>query len=287
MLLVFSAFGCASAEAPNGATEAPPEVESGDDAWFGGALGPGDIPPGGDDGIASTSLDGPAATPPGDDPTPADPTTGDGIDAVATEQDADPDTTSYAVAAAQPPFDPGDGGICQGALASGDLLIDELMIESVAGVGDYGEWLEVQSTLDCALDLRGLHGEAPSGNKIRTFDVGSDLWIPGLGTFVVADSNNATIDHDLPSPLVEWSGQPGDVLRNKGDTVTLQYDGAIVDSVTYPSMSLTVGASLAFPSDCMPSRRSDWTAWQPSTFAWFPGFFGTPNAPNDDVQCPP
>jgi hypothetical protein len=185
-----------------------------------------------------------------------------------------------------PPFDTSDGGVCASPPASGDFVVDELMIESVAGSGDHGEWLEIRSTASCAFDLRGLHGEAPSGSKLRTFQIGDDLWIPAFGTFIVADSSNPAINHSLPGPVVAWSGEPGDVLRNRGGTVTLLMNGAVIDSVTYPSMTLTVGATLAFPSDCPPTRRTDWAAWQTSTFSWFPGFRGTPNAPNNDVQCP-
>ncbi len=285
------AIGCATSETPNDAVEPPPQVESGDDAAFGGVVGAGETPPG-DNGISAAASDADSTALPGTDPNPADSNSGDpgdlisvaSSDATAAQDDAEPDPDPLSVAA--PPFDAGEGGICQGTLAPGDLIIDELMIESIAGAGDHGEWLEVESTLDCALDLRGLHGDAPSGNKVRTFDVGTDVWIPAFGSFVVADSDNAAIDHDLPGTVIAWSGQPGDVLGNKGGTVTLEYDEGIIDSVTYPSMALTVGASLAFPSDCMPSQRSDWSTWQTSTFDWFPGFFGTPNAPNDDVQCP-
>ena len=184
-----------------------------------------------------------------------------------------------------PPFDAGEGGLCAPPRSAGDLIIDELMIESVAGSGDHGEWLEATSTLGCALDLKGLRGEAPSGNKVRSFEIDDDVWVPAFGTLVVADSGNATINHSLPGPIVAWSGQAGDVLRNKGTTVTLRMNDVLVDSVTYPAMALTVGASLAFPSDCPASRRSDWTAWQVSTSSWFPGFLGTPNASNVDVHC--
>jgi hypothetical protein len=185
-----------------------------------------------------------------------------------------------------PPFDAGEGGICPGPVGPGDLVIDEMMIESVAGSGDHGEWLEIRSTLACALDLRGLHGDAPAGNKVRTFVVGDDLWIPARGTLVVADSTNAAINHALPGLLVAWSGQPGDVLRNKGATITLRMNGLVIDAVTYPALPLIAGTSLAFPGDCTPDRRVDWTAWQSSTSSWYAGLYGTPNAPNLDVQCP-
>jgi len=188
--------------------------------------------------------------------------------------------------AAGPPFDAGPEGVCDRPLAPGDLLIDELMIESVAGTGDHGEWLEVESTLDCAIDLLGLHGECPRGAKAATFDVTDDLWLPARGTFVVGDSSDPAINHYLPGAVVAWSGNLGDVLRNKGTTVTLRVLDVVIETLTYPAVSLTVGASLSFPADCDPGTRSDWALWQTSNASWFPGFLGTPNAPNVDVTCP-
>ena len=243
----------------------------------------GTDPPPGDDA---------ATSPPPDDPTwiidaPGPPPVVVDLDAGAADQ-GDPEAaqTDEVSLPPSPPFDPGEGGVCPGSPAPGDLVVDELMIESVAGTGDHGEWLELRSTQACAMDIRGLHGDAPSGSRVRTFDVVDDVWIPALGTLVVADSNSAILNHALPGPLVVWSGQPGDVLRNKGDTVTLRMNGLVVDSVTYPALTLAAGTSIAFPDDCAPSQRSDWTTWQPSVSSWFPGFFGTPNAPNTDVHCP-
>jgi hypothetical protein len=185
-----------------------------------------------------------------------------------------------------PPFDAGPDGICMAPIAPGDLVIEELMIESVSGTGDHGEWIEVESTLDCTADIKGLHGDCPRGGKVATFDIGTDLWIPARGTFLVADSKDPAINHDLAGTLVAWLGQPGDVLRNKGTTVTLRLSGTIIDSITYPALPVTIGASLAFPAGCDLAQRSDWTRWQASTSSWFPGFLGTPNAPNTDVSCP-
>jgi hypothetical protein len=184
-----------------------------------------------------------------------------------------------------PPFDAGAGGTCGRPLAFGDLRIDELMIASVAGSGDDGEWFEVSSALDCAIDLIGLHGEAPRGAAVATFDVADHLWLPARGTFVIADSTDPAINHYLPGVVVGWFGHPGDVLRNQGTSITLTAGSALVDSITYPSLSATPGRSIAFPPDCDAGARTDWTLWQPSTASWFPGFQGTPNAPNGDVRC--
>jgi hypothetical protein len=204
----------------------------------------------------------------------------DGIDSTADDAAAIDSATS------PPPLDPAPDGACSAPLAQGDLVIDELMIASVAGTGDDGEWLEVRNTLGCDAPVQGLHGECPRGATVFTFDVSDPLWIPPQGTFVVADSSDPAINHGLPGTVVVWSGRHGDVLRNKGTTVTLSMNGTMIDAITYPSLPLTIGESISFPSDCAPAARTDWTRWQTSTASWFPAFSGTPNGSNDDVHCP-
>jgi hypothetical protein len=191
------------------------------------------------------------------------------------------------VAPAGPSFDAGPDGECGEPLGPGDLAIDELLIASLSGTGDHGEWLEVVSTRSCALDLVGLHAECPVGAKVITLDVTTDVWIPAGGFFVIADSTDPAVNHALPGLVLGWAGSPGDVLRNEGGTVTLIANGALVDSVTYPDIKkLSVGTSIAFPGDCAMPSRSNWALWQPSQSSWFPEFFGTPNALNEDVRCP-
>jgi hypothetical protein len=48
-------------------------------------------------------------------------------------------------------------GACRGPLSSGDLVLDELMIDSGAGAGDEGEWLEVRTAPAGAVNVLGLH----------------------------------------------------------------------------------------------------------------------------------
>jgi hypothetical protein len=183
-------------------------------------------------------------------------------------------------------FDSAPDAACAQPLGAGALAIDELMIESVAGTGDYGQWIEVMNTMGCAVNLLGLHGECANGAKVYSFDVTSDLWIPPNGTFLVADSSDPAVNHYLLGTLLVWFGEPGGVLRKEGATITLTVGGNLVDTITYPSLKLVVGTSVAFPSNCPLSQRSVWSNWQDSLASWFPGFYGTPNAPNDDVTCP-
>jgi hypothetical protein len=233
------------------------------------------LAPGGDDGSADVDAAAFSSAPSWDASTPPV-----SFDASAPRRDAGADATTG------PPRDAGGDGPCAQPLGPGVLVIDEMMIESVAGTGDYGQWIEIASTSSCAVDLSGLHAECPVGSKVRTLDVGEDVWIPPGGSFVIADSTDPAINHYLPGTVLAWDGDPGSVLRKSGGTVSLMANGAIVDSVTWPTLVVVVGDSVAFPAGCLPSLRSDWTEWQTSTVSWFPGFYGTPNAPNTDVSCP-
>lgn len=261
--------GCSGRLAPPASGSQPGSIASDDGPGFGGTITP--LESGAGDDATLPFASGPGRVDGLD--------AGPGDDGPAAAAEVNPSPPG-------PPFDAGPDGLCSLPLAPGDLVIDELLVESMAGTGDHGEWLEVTSALPCAIDLRGLHGECPRGGKVAAFDVSDDLWVPAGGTFVVADSVSPAINHDVPGPVVAWHGNLGDVLRNKGTTVTLTMADVVIDSLTYPALSLTVGASLAFPADCDPPLRSDFTRWQTSVASWFPGFKGTPNAPNTDVTCP-
>jgi hypothetical protein len=235
----------------------------------------------------ATAADGPPVVFPPDDPLTADGEDGGAPDDAALLIVTAPMGDDASVAPTGPSFDAGPDGECDEPLGPGDLAIDELLIASLTGTGDHGEWLEVASTRACALDLVGLHAECPVGAKVVTLDVTTDVWIPAGGFFVIADSTDPAVNHALPGLVLGWAGSPGDVLRNEGGTVTLIANGTLVDSVTYPDIKkLPIGTSVAFPSDCSMPSRSSWALWQPSRSSWFPEFFGTPNALNDDVQCP-
>ncbi len=185
--------------------------------------------------------------------------------------------------------DGADGG-CSEPLGPGDLVIDELMIASQSGTGDHGEWVEITSTRDCAIDLNGLYAEVPHGQGTTTATITSDVLLPPHAAFLVADSSSAAQNHDLPgmpSLIVMWgAGTSSDVLKNSGNTITLFTATATIDALTYTATAkLVEGASMAFPKDCDPSLRTDFHNWQASLASWTPGFFGTPGAPNADVSC--
>lgn len=178
-------------------------------------------------------------------------------------------------------------GACSAPLAQGDLVIDELMIASHSGTGDHGEWVEVMSTRDCTIDLNGLNAQISHGQGVTTATFASDVLLPPRAAFLIADSSDPTENNNLPGTIVTWgAGLSSDVLKNTGNTITLFTADVTVDALTYTATAKLVdGASMAFPSDCEPSLRTDFHNWQASLASWTPGFFGTPGAPNTDVSC--
>ena len=160
-------------------------------------------------------------------------------------------------------------------------------IESTPGTGDHGEWLEVASTLACAIDLKGLRGECPTGAKVNTFAIDDDVWIPALGTFVVGDSTDPAIEpRHLPGsvdPLgrrtrrrpPERGGHGHAALREHAHRL-----GHLSDPEARGRELLGV------PDRLRPEPSARLVHVANATASWFPAFTGTPNAPNNDVHCP-
>lgn len=181
-------------------------------------------------------------------------------------------------------LDSGPSGDCVGPLVLGDVKIVELMITSQAGVADKGEWVEIQSTRDCTLNVNGLTISSPRGTATDYVTITQDTMIPPNGTFVVGDSNVSALNGALPPLLFSW--EASDVLKNTGDTINVMSGTTVIDTLTYPSFSsLTPGRSLSFPADCAWSDRADWARWSYSFDVYSGVLEGTPNADNIDVAC--
>jgi hypothetical protein len=213
---------------------------------------------------------------------------GAGVDAAtfgAPDFDASTDADAGADADASDGATGPVGPACPKPPGPGDLIFDEVMIASEPGSDDRGQWLEVRSTKTCSLDLLGLTATAPHGQSSRTLEVGTDVWLPPLGFFVIADSLDPSENNSLPGLALAWSGSPADALHKTSDTITLSLGSTTVDTLSYPDKTRVDGTSLAFPATCDARLRSDFANWVPSVASWTPGFFGTPNAPNTDVTC--
>jgi hypothetical protein len=207
-----------------------------------------------------------------------------------TEGDAGATDAAVAIDAAPTPDDappPGDAPaalLCP-PLKAGDLAIVEIMIASTSGVGDRGEWVEMQSTQSCRLNLNGLRIQSPRDTGLDYVDITADTLLDPNATFIVADSADPTLNNNLPGLLFSWNSS--DVLKNSGDTVTLLSGTTTIDELTYPdwTASLQYGRTVSFPSDCTWADRSSWSRWSWSFNTWTGTLRGTPNAYNVDVAC--
>jgi hypothetical protein len=174
-----------------------------------------------------------------------------------------------------------DAGLCA-IVGPGSLFITELMIASRAGSNDDGEWVELRNTQNCVLPLDGITVQSPRGAGSADSVTLSGSLAPGE-TVIAAASNVASANHSLPGKVFSF-GAP-DVLKNDGDSLTVLKGAIVIDSFTYPKIVLRPGSSIALPSDCTTANRADIARWSFSAKSWTPGFFGTPNAANDDVSC--
>ncbi|MBK6690832.1 MAG: lamin tail domain-containing protein [Myxococcales bacterium] len=183
-----------------------------------------------------------------------------------------------------------DGGACTGDIAPGDLNVVEIMVASKTGQGDTAEWVEIQSSRGCRLNVKGVKIASPRGTSgVDAVTVATDLELPPYGTFVVTGDADPLKNGGLPGPLVAWG--TSDVLKNDGDTIEItNAAGAVIDKVTYPSTNpaVTPGVSIAFPANCSWSDRSSWVRWSQSPVTSTYGsasLKGTPNKDNTDVVC--
>jgi hypothetical protein len=170
-------------------------------------------------------------------------------------------------------------------VAAGDLAVVEIMISSAAGSGDRGEWIEIQSTRQCALNLKGVRIESPRGTAKDFVEITTDVWLPPNGMFIAANTSDPTKNNNLPGLVFPFNANPSDVLKNDGDTITILRDGTTIDTTTYPSFTIYPGRSVSFPLDCAWSERTSWERWSYSFHYWTTGKQGTPNSDNNDVAC--
>jgi len=185
----------------------------------------------------------------------------------------------------QPTADAATAQPCTGPINAGDVKIVEMMIASQSGSGDRGEWVELENTTSCILNLNGLSVQSPRGNSTDTATIATDVLVPPGGAVVVADSASPSDNHSLPTAAVVATFDDYDVLKNSGDTINVYAGQTLVDTITYPSLAITAGRSLAFPADCQWSDRASWARWSMSFNVWSNPYEGTPGADNTDVSC--
>lgn len=164
-----------------------------------------------------------------------------------------------------------------------NILITEVMVASITGSGDKGEWFEIHNVGDCIVDLAGVEIVSPTGSgveKVHSIVAGT---IDPDGYFVLALSGNAADNHGLKFDYVYENSALDDVVLNNGaDWIELRFGGAALDRASWPSSGFTYGATKYFPANLDPAMNGDWSKWLVSTAVYSSmggTFLGTPGAP--------
>ncbi len=166
--------------------------------------------------------------------------------------------------------------------AAGDLVISEIMADSVAAAPDLGEWFELYNPTTEPLDLNGC---VVTGGAGESFTITSDLYVvlPAGQYFLIAASS-AGISAGGPSGVdFVWDNFAFD---NASDTVTISCGGVMIDTVTYDwDWPDTAGSSMQVDNQSLDAATNDDKAtWCIGNTAFVGGNKGTPGTPNK--VCP-
>jgi len=175
-------------------------------------------------------------------------------------------------------------------IAAGSLAIVEVMVASVSGSGDRGEWFEIVSLASCTIDLAGIEIESPTSTGTMLSHTIRSGTIAPTQYFVFALSGDATENHGLSFDYAYGSGAGSDVILNNGaDSLTLRTGTTVIDSVSWATGGYTVGHARQLPSGSDP-RVNDWARFCDATSVYSSSasagtFYGTPGAAN--TPCSP
>ena len=169
-------------------------------------------------------------------------------------------------------------------IGPGSLVIDEVMISSVSGSGDRGEWFEIVSTLSCTANLAGLTIVSPTGGGVEKSHTIASGTIRSGQYFVFALSSAPADNHGLSLDYAYGTGGSDDViLNNSADWLELRDGATVIDRVAWPSGGFTNGASRQYPGSADASANDNWSLWCDSVpvYSMTGGtFHGTPQAAN-------
>lgn len=158
----------------------------------------------------------------------------------------------------------------------GKVVISEFLANPEGTESDR-EWLEVYAVED--VDLNGV--EWVSGTSKTTLDADACLFVPAGSFAVLAKNANAQVNGGLEGVLTTFTN----TLSNSASTLTLNFNGTLLDSVTYASTK--EGFSTQLSASLLDAQKNDDAAsFCLGQTAYGDGKnFGTPGKAN--VECAP
>jgi hypothetical protein len=173
-------------------------------------------------------------------------------------------------------------------LASGDLIITEIMQNPSAVNDSTGEWFEIFNDAGGTVDLEGLYVYDLGSNA---FTVSGSLLLDDLDYAVFAKSDDSASNGGLD---VDYAFGGGMDLGNGDDELylaessskTVVFDGVEWDNgISFPDPN---GASMSLCSGAFDSvSNDDGTRWEESSSSYGDGDLGTPGDDNDRCSAQP
>ena len=154
-----------------------------------------------------------------------------------------------------------------------DLVLNEIAYDPPPAQGADNEWVELYNRSDRTFDL----GRFAFADAVTAVDLPADAGLIAPGAYAVLVNDAALFEEAYPGvPFVEVPGFPA--LNNGGDTLTLLFEGAVIDEVPYDDAWGGADASLERIDPAGPSASaSNWaTTLHPDG--------GTPGAQNSQFM---
>lgn len=171
------------------------------------------------------------------------------------------------------------------AILPGSVVITEIMVNPKLVADGVGEWIEIVNLTDEPLDLNGM---------VITDGVTDNHTINQPGGLVAAPGNPMVLGRNA-DPSANGGVNVDYVmsniqLGNAGDTVTLMFDGKIVDSVTYDSGTLYpqgIGIAMSLDPKFFTAVDNDTPGlWCAAKTTYGLGDYGSPGTQNPSCfQC--
>ncbi|MFT4975556.1 MAG: hypothetical protein ACI8S6_001443 [Myxococcota bacterium] len=169
-------------------------------------------------------------------------------------------------------------------LVSGDLVISEIMFNPAAVSYYRGQWIEIYNNAGSSVDLNGLEVRDAAG---LAFTISSSVPVAAGEYALLALRDNSSINGGLPTVDYRYLSTAL-TLNTRTEMLTLQYDGTIIDTITYDTDAdypAAHGSSIIVDPTALTAAANDSSSgWCISTSTYGDGDFGTPGAAND--SCP-
>jgi hypothetical protein len=170
---------------------------------------------------------------------------------------------------------------------AGELVITEVMINPAAVYDEQGEWIELYSGANSALELSGLYLADADTDFCALEFTGSSVIERGQFLVICVDTDEYHNGGVICDAHIAHSSTGGDgcAFANSGDEIILfDVEGTALDRLRYGETFAPAGASAGLdPDHYDPGENDDTDLWCPQTGDLPAGDQGTPGA--DNTSC--